>query len=157
MPVPCNEHSTLSTDTHIHTDVYTLHYHTYRLTVSHDCLLQTIRARCDLLQHLCVSHYLSVIPHLSPSSSTPASPHSPCFHCSCLVQLPSPQLISLFALFSLLICFLVVSFPLPISSTLLCSQFFTFSFCCLVTPLFPFLLCLFYLWFSFVFFLFFFT
>lgn len=80
--VPCGESRAVSKHIHIHTDVYTLHHHTYRLTVSHDCLLQTMRAKCDLLQHPCVSHHHSVIPHLSLSSSTPASPHNPHLHCS---------------------------------------------------------------------------
>lgn len=71
--VPCGENRAVNKHIHIHTDVCTLHHHTYRLTVSHDCLLQTMSAKCDLLQHPCVLHYHSVIPHLSLSSSTPAS------------------------------------------------------------------------------------
>lgn len=63
-----------------------------------------------------ISHYLSVILHLSLSSSTPAFRRTPCLHCFCLVLLSSLQLIPLFALFPLLICFLIVSCPCPLSS-----------------------------------------
>lgn len=53
-----------------------VHYTIVRtdFSVSHYCLRQTIRAESDLLQLLSVSHYLSVIPHLSLLSSTPAFP-----------------------------------------------------------------------------------
>lgn len=85
--IPCGERGAVSTHTHTHTHTFTQMFTHYTIThtdftVSHDCLLQTIRAKSDLLQHLCVSHYLSVIPHLCLSSSTPAAPR---FHCSCLV------------------------------------------------------------------------
>lgn len=70
-------------DTHTHT-----HY-TITHDVSHYCLLQTIRVTGDLLQRLWLSHDLSVIPHLSLFSSTPASPHTPRLHWSCFVLLRS--------------------------------------------------------------------
>lgn len=136
--VPCDENGAVSThNTHAHTDVYTLHHHTYRLTVSHDCLLQTIRAKCDLLQHLSVSHCGSVIPHLSLSSSTPASLHTSRFHCSCIVLFFSLQLISLFALF----------FAALFSSCLSSPSFFllTFLFSSSASPSFSFSRSLFYL------------
>lgn len=87
-------------------------------TVSHDCLLQTIRAESDLLQHLRVSHYLSVIPH------PPPPPHP---HLLLLALLRSaPFLIVAFFVCTLFLAnlFLVISLPpLPFSSSLLCCRF----------------------------------
>lgn len=97
--VSCRKNEAVKKHALIPTDVCTLHHHTYRLPVSHDCILKTIRAKCDLLQHRCVSH--SVIPHLSLSSSTPASAHNLHLHSFCLLLLllPPVQLFSLCGLF----------------------------------------------------------
>lgn len=129
--VPCGENRAVNKHIHIHTDVCTLHHHTYRLTVSHDCLLQTMSAKCDLLQHPCVLHYHSVIPHLSLSSSTPASLHSPPHAAHSL------QLFSLFTPLSLLIFFFLPPFCIPLSFNLISPLKNTKK------PM------LFYLWFSF--------
>lgn len=91
------------THAHVCADVYTL---------------QTIRAESDLLQHLRVSHYLSVIPHLPPP------PHP---HLLLLALLRSaPFLIVAFFVCTLFLAnlFLVISLPpLPFSSSLLCCRF----------------------------------
>lgn len=130
--VPCGENRAVNKHIHIHTDVCTLHHHTYRLTVSHDCLLQTMSAKCDLLQHPCVLHYHSVIPHLSLSSSTPASLHSPPHAAHSLL------LFSLFTPLSLLIFFFLPPFCIPLSFNLISPLKNTKK-----NPI------LFYLWFSF--------
>lgn len=98
------------------------------LTVSHDCLLQTIRVK---------KWPLAASQRLTLSLCNPSSLAlliSTCFsrlYCSCLVLLCSLQLMSLFVLLSLLICFLVVVFFVHPSLFLLCSLFLCLSFCCL--------------------------
>lgn len=77
------------------------------------------------------AHDVTVIPHLSLSSSTPAFPHTPRFHCLDLVLLPSSQLVSLFALSSMLICFflflpLVLCLPFFFVACFSLSQFVAF-------------------------------
>lgn len=107
------------THTHIHTDVFTSHHHTYKLHC--EPWLSSTDNKSEewpLVASVCLT--LSLCNPSSPPLliSTPASPHSPRFHCSRLVLLSSLYLISLFALFSLflLIClFFVPRFFLHLS------------------------------------------
>lgn len=134
----------LSAQTHIHTHLYTLHHHIYRLSVSHDCLLQTIRAKCDLLQHLTLS--------LCNPSSLPLLIYT-CFSLHSLhpLFLPCP---ALFLTVDFFVCTLLFAnlfsycfFPLPSFFFVPCvSLTYIVAF---VSLLFSFLFSLFYLWFSF--------
>lgn len=99
-------------NTHAFTQMFTRYNITSHTDFSLNlyCLVQTIRAKSDLLQRLAASHYPSVIPHLPIFSSTPASPlhHSFVLH-SLLICLYSPLICSSSCFwFLILLCVLSV-------------------------------------------------